>query len=284
MFRTRPKNAKKATRKAFEELMARKNNNNRRPRNNNSAMQNRSNRNKNINGEVISPGVAKKAVNGILSAYFPKDVAKKATGFGYEIYKLTKNDDVKYWVKIIVLLYLIYIGEPAGLVNKRAFDRMALIRSVREVQPVPASFWGKFPKYLGFTVKEYTPSQLENFFSTRFSPVGRYGALVLKRGIWGDEETSSSLAALLLSLLLYVYIYTGDTEIVKSYAKGIGLLLGQIGLWYAKTELYGWIKLSQVKWGAITTVLTSLLGMPASKLVASRFLGSSEGPPELPLP
>lgn len=273
MFRTRPKNAKKVTRKAFDEMMARKNNNNRRPRNN-SAMQNRSNRNKNINGEVISPGVAKKTVNEILSAYFPKDIAKKATDFGYEIYKQTKAEDVKYWVKIIVLLFLIYIGQPAGLVNNM-LDVWGgdLVRYAREVEPVPASFWLKFPKFFGFTVEEYKPSQVENLMR-RFGPYSKIPALFVKKGLVGPEETLS-IVALLFSFLLYVYIYTGEKEKVKSYAYNIGAVFGQATKWYAQTTLKFQAKRAQVKWGAAATVLGSVIsGTPAQELTANRLQGS----------
>jgi len=260
MFRVREKSAKKATRKTFEELTARNNNNRR--RRNNSAMQ--SNKNKNLNGEVISPAVANKNVKEILRAYFSKGIANKAADFGYEIYKQAREDeDIRRWVKITTLLCLFYIGQPSGLVDNYLND-VGAIRYIRQAEPVPTAFWRKFPKFLGLPVQQYTPSQFENLVR-RFGPTTRPFAFVVKRGVVTGDE-GSSIVALLLSILMYVYFFTRDPKLVWSLFSMVSVTFSKAAAWYAKVETSMRVQELKLRWGAIGTVLKTVLASSADDL------------------
>jgi hypothetical protein len=252
--------AKKATRKTFGEIFPRKN------AQNNSAMQSmQSNKKQNLlNGEVISPAVAKKNVKEILSAYFSEDIAKKSADFGYQIYKKAREDeDIRRWVKITTLLCLFYIGQPSGLVDNYLND-VGAIRYIRQAEPVPTAFWRRIPKFLGLSVQQYTPSQFENLVR-RFGPTTRPFAFVVKRGIVTGDE-GSSIVALLLSILMYVYFFTRDPKLVLSLFSMVSVTFSKAVAWYSRVETSMRVQELKLRWGAIGTVLKTVLASSADDL------------------
>ena len=262
-FRVRENSAKKATLKARGEIFPTKKNN--KKNFNNSA--NQSNKIKNyLNGlnEVISPAVAKKNVKEILSAYFSEDIAKKSADFGYQIYKKAREDeDIRRWVKITTLLCLFYIGQPSGLVDNYLND-VGAIRYIRQAEPVPTAFWRRIPKFLGLSVQQYTPSQFENLVR-RFGPTTRPFAFVVKRGIVTGDE-GSSIVALLLSILMYVYFFTRDPKLVWSLFSMVSVTFSKAVAWYSRVETSMRVQELKLRWGAIGTVLKTVLASSADDL------------------
>jgi len=82
--------------------------------------------------------------------------------------------------------------------------------------------------------------------------------------VTGDE--GSSIVALLLSILMYVYFFTRDPKLVWSLFSMVSVTFSKAVAWYSRVETSMRVQELKLRWGAIGTVLKTVLASSADDL------------------